>query len=40
VRGDGLGGTMELLLSHWHCIMPVIAIAVVLFLRGRKKDKE
>jgi hypothetical protein len=24
-----------LLLSHWHCIVPVVAIAVVLLLRGR-----
>jgi hypothetical protein len=31
---------MEFLLSHWHCIVPVIAIAVVLFLRGRKNNKE
>jgi hypothetical protein len=26
---------MEFLLSHWHCIVPVIVIALVLLLRGR-----
>jgi hypothetical protein len=33
---------MEFLLSHWHCILPVIAIALVLLLRGRggKKDEK
>jgi hypothetical protein len=33
---------MEFLVSHWHCIVPLIAIAVVMFLRGRdrKKDRE
>jgi hypothetical protein len=33
---------MEFLQVHWHCIVPVIAIAVVLFLRGRgrKNDTE
>jgi hypothetical protein len=31
---------MEFLQVHWHCIVPVIAIALVLFVRGwnRKKD--
>jgi hypothetical protein len=34
--------TMDFLLSHWHCIVPVLAIAVVLLLqnRGRKNDTE
>jgi hypothetical protein len=27
---------MEFLLSHWHCIVPVIAIGVVIFLEARK----
>ena len=33
---------MGFVLSHWHCIVPVIAIAVVLLLqnRNRKKDTE
>lgn len=42
---------MELLLNHWHCIMPAIAIFVALFLlrnkdevsmenKNRKKDCE
>ena len=33
---------MGFLLSHWHCIVPVIAIAAVLLLqnRSRKKDTE
>jgi hypothetical protein len=32
---------MGFLVSHWHCIVPVIAIAVVMLLRGRsKKDEE
>jgi hypothetical protein len=32
---------MEFLVSHWHCIVPVIAIAVVMLLRGRgNKDEE
>jgi hypothetical protein len=33
---------MDFILSHWHCIVPVIAIAAVLLLqnRGRKKDTE
>ena len=33
---------MGFVLSHWHCIVPVIAIAAVLLLqsRGRKKDTE
>jgi hypothetical protein len=31
---------MDVLLSHWHCILPVAAIAVVLLLRGIGKKKE
>jgi hypothetical protein len=31
---------MEFLLTHWHCIVPVIAIAAVLFLRGRNKKRD
>jgi hypothetical protein len=30
--------TMEFLLSHWHCIVPILVIAVVALLhRGKKK---
>jgi hypothetical protein len=29
---------MEFLLSHWHCILPVAAIVIVLLLRGRKEE--
>jgi hypothetical protein len=25
---------MDFLLSHWHCVVPVVAIVVVLLLRG------
>lgn len=28
---------MDFLLSHWHCIVPVIAIGVVLLLQSRGK---
>ena len=31
---------MEFLLSHWHCIVPVIAIGLVLLLRGRGKKNQ
>jgi hypothetical protein len=31
---------MEFLVSHWHCIVPVIAIAVVMLLWGRGKKDE
>jgi hypothetical protein len=33
---------MDFVLSHWHCIVPVIVIALVLLLqnRGKKKDTE
>jgi hypothetical protein len=32
----------DFLLSHWHCIVPAIAIAAVLLLQSRrgKKDAE
>jgi hypothetical protein len=31
---------MELLLSHWHCILPVAAIIIVMIVQGRgKKNK-
>lgn len=31
---------MELLLSHWHCILPVIIIAAALFFMREKPDKD
>jgi hypothetical protein len=32
---------MNLLLSHWHCIIPAIAIIVaVFFLRGKPETKK
>lgn len=32
---------MELLLSHWHCILPVVAIAVaMLFMREKPEKKD
>ena len=33
---------MDFLLTHWHCVVPVLAIAAVLLLRnrGEKKDKD
>jgi hypothetical protein len=31
---------MDFLFSHWHCIVPVIAIGVVLLLQGRGKDRK
>ena len=30
---------MNFLLSHWHCIVPVILIVVVLFIHGRAEKK-
>jgi hypothetical protein len=30
---------MEFLLSHWHCIVPVLVIVVVLLLRNRGKNR-
>jgi hypothetical protein len=29
---------MELLLTHWHCIVPLIAIALVLLLQNKAKE--
>jgi hypothetical protein len=31
---------MAFLLAHWHCIVPVIAIAVVVLLQNRGKKKQ
>jgi hypothetical protein len=33
---------MEFLLAHWHCIVPVIAIAAVMLLQncGKKKQND
>jgi hypothetical protein len=31
---------MDFLLSHWHCIVPVIVIAIVLLLQRRGKNAE
>jgi hypothetical protein len=28
---------MELLLTHWHCVVPLIAIAFVLLLQNKAK---
>ncbi|MDR1626458.1 MAG: hypothetical protein LBT33_07940, partial [Spirochaetia bacterium] len=33
-------GNMAFLLAHWHCIVPVIAIAVVVLLQNRGKKKQ
>lgn len=30
---------MALLLSHWHCIVPIIAIVIALILINRRKAK-
>jgi hypothetical protein len=30
---------MDLLLSHWHCIIPAIAIVIVMLLQGRENKK-
>jgi hypothetical protein len=30
---------MGFLLSHWHCIVPAVAIVIVMFLQGRGKKK-
>jgi hypothetical protein len=30
---------MQLLLSHWHCILPVVAIGTALFFMQEKPDK-
>lgn len=31
---------MEFLLSHWHCILPIAGIVIVLFLMREKPVKE
>jgi hypothetical protein len=31
---------MDFLLSHWHCIVPLVAIAVVMLLRNQKDKKK
>ncbi len=32
---------MQLLLSHWHCILPVVGIvAAILFMREKPKDRD
>jgi hypothetical protein len=31
---------MDFLLSHWHCIVPVLVIGAVLLLQGRGKKKD
>jgi hypothetical protein len=31
---------MDFLLSHWHCIVPVLVIGAVLLLRGRDKNNQ
>jgi hypothetical protein len=30
---------MDFLLAHWHCIVPAIGIAAVLFLQGFGRQK-
>jgi thiol:disulfide interchange protein len=32
-----IGDFMGVLLSHWHCMLPVFAIVAVLLLQGKKK---
>lgn len=31
---------MQLLLSHWHCILPVFVIVIALFFMREKSDKD
>jgi hypothetical protein len=31
---------MDFLLSHWHCIVPAAAIAIVMLLRSRGKKRQ
>jgi hypothetical protein len=33
---EAKGNYMEFLLSHWHCIVPVVVIGVVILLGVRK----
>jgi hypothetical protein len=35
-----IGGVMVFLMSHWHCIVPVLALVALLQSRGRKRTKE
>jgi hypothetical protein len=30
---------MEFLLGHWHCVVPALAIAIVLILRNRAGNR-
>jgi len=32
-------GLMSLLLSHWHCILPVFGIIIAMFFMGDKQKK-
>ena len=31
---------MDFLLSHWHCVVPAVLIAAVLFIQSRKKQRD
>jgi cadmium resistance protein CadD (predicted permease) len=31
---------MELLTTHWHCIVPIIAIGIGMYIMNRKKSGE
>lgn len=31
---------MQILLDHWHCILPVLGIVAAMFFMKRDKDKE
>jgi hypothetical protein len=31
---------MDFLLTHWHCVVPVLAIAAVLLISNRDKKKD
>jgi cadmium resistance protein CadD (predicted permease) len=31
---------MDILLEHWHCILPIIAIGIGMFLMNRKDSKK
>jgi len=31
---------MDFLLSHWHCILPVVGLAIGLFFMGRDQPKK
>lgn len=32
---------MDFLISHWHCILPVVGIVIaVFFMRDKPKDKD